>query len=121
MWYTVQTVKAVYALMLGLEEEASIHVGALGKIRFPPGIYVYTGSAMNSVEKRLGRHLSGAGKKHWHIDYLSSAAEPVDYLVLPESSEFECLLAKAVSRVGEPVNGFGCSDCGCKSHLFRLD
>lgn len=113
--------KAVYALLLKLEEKREIRIGALGEINFPAGLYVYVGSAMNSVEKRLGRHFSGVDNFHWHIDYFSAEAEAVDFLTVPESSEFECVLADAVSRSGETVPGFGSSDCGCAGHLFHVE
>ncbi len=33
----------------------------------------------------------------------------------------ECELAKAIRSIGSrEVPGFGSSDCGCSSHLFRL-
>ncbi|MFB6215830.1 MAG: DUF123 domain-containing protein, partial [Candidatus Aenigmatarchaeota archaeon] len=58
-------------------------MGALGKIDFRQGVYVYVGSAMNSVEKRLERHFSDNKKMHWHIDYFSRVAEVFDYFILP--------------------------------------
>lgn len=112
--------KAVYAAFFRLDRSRDVEVGALGRREFEPGFYVYTGSAMNSVEKRLERHFSSVENKHWHIDYFSSVAEPVDYLVIPADSRFECELAQAVSRTGRPVQGFGCSDCSCGSHLFHF-
>jgi Uri superfamily endonuclease len=34
--------------------------------------------------------------------------------------KIECKIADEVSKKGVPVSGFGCSDCSCKSHLFRV-
>lgn len=112
--------KAVYALFINLEDSRSIEVGALGDIDFERGMYVYVGSAMNSVEKRLQRHFSEVDNRHWHIDYLTSEAEPFDYFVLPEESEYECVLSKILQKIGEPVENFGASDCGCSSHLYFI-
>lgn len=112
--------KAVYGVLLKLKEQEEIDIGALGVRSFSPGIYVYVGSAMNSVEKRLERHFSDVENRHWHIDYFSREAEAIDHLVIPEDSGFECKLAEIVSRLGEPISGFGCSDCNCGSHLFRV-
>ena len=112
--------KAVYAAIFRLDETKSIEIGALGELEFKPGLYVYVGSAMNNVEKRLERHFSEVKNLHWHIDYFSSEAEPVDYIILPENSDFECKLADIVSIIGEPVEGFGCSDCGCEAHIYRI-
>lgn len=112
--------KGVYLVFLRLEEEKIIEIGALGDISFQPGIYVYTGSAMNSVEKRLERHFSEAENIHWHIDYLSRVADVFDYFILPEDSSFECKMAEILSEFSTPVKDFGCSDCNCESHLFRV-
>lgn len=111
--------RGIYALVLRLDEEKEIEVGALGDIEFERGVYVYAGSAMNSVEKRLERHFSRDKKLHWHIDYFSIEAEAVDAVVLEKDSEYECILADALAQIGEPVEGFGSSDCDCCSHLFR--
>lgn len=112
--------KGVYLAFFKLEEQKRIEVGALGEISFAPGIYIYSGSAMNNVEKRLERHFSSTENKHWHIDYLSEDAEPLDYFILPEKSDYECVLASLVSEIGGPVESFGSSDCSCRSHLFRI-
>ncbi len=112
--------KAVYALFLRLEEEKEIEVGALGEKSFSPGLYVYAGSARNSVESRLERHFSPGKSIHWHIDYFSRVAEPFDYFILPEGSEYECVISGILEEIGESVENFGSSDCDCKSHLYRV-
>jgi Uri superfamily endonuclease len=112
--------KGVYLAFFHLPDSRSIEVGALGEIRFESGLYVYTGSAQKSAENRLERHFSGQENKFWHIDYFSETAEAIDYMVLPEKSRYECVMADILSDLGEPVEGFGCSDCGCDSHLFRI-
>lgn len=112
--------KSVYLAFFRLEEKKSIRIGALGDIEFPEGLYVYTGSARNSVEKRLERHFSSVENMHWHIDYFSGDAEPLDYFILPEKSRYECCLADIVSGLGTGIEDFGCSDCSCRSHLFRV-
>lgn len=112
--------KAVYAVIFKLSEQKTVEVGALGEIDFRPGVYIYAGSAMSNVEKRVQRHFSMDKKDYWHIDYFSRAAEPVDYFILPEGSEYECVLADIVSEFAEPVEDFGSSDCDCSAHLFRI-
>jgi len=113
-------VKAVYLLFLELEESMVIKVGALGEISFQPGIYVYVGSAMKSVEKRLERHFSNVENKHWHIDYLTVKAEAFDYFILPENSEYEKWLAEKLEKYCESVPEFGSSDSPKNSHLFQV-
>lgn len=113
--------KGVYLVFFRLEEQKEAEVGALGAINFSPGLYVYTGSGHNSVESRIKRHFSTPENLFWHIDYFSEQAEATDYLVLPEKSRYECVMAEILSERGEPVDGFGASDCDCLSHLFRVD
>lgn len=113
--------KGVYAAFFQLKNLELVDVGALGEIEFSSGLYVYVGSAMNNVEKRINRHFSETRKKHWHIDYFSARAQPFDSLVFDEDSSYECVLADIFSCYGEPVDGFGCSDCDCNAHLFRLN
>lgn len=112
--------EAVYLMFLRLPERNTLEVGALGDLEFEPGTYIYVGSAMNSVEKRLERHFSQTGNKHWHIDYFSGEAEPFDYFILPEDSRYEEWLAEKLEGFCEPVSGFGSSDSSRNSHLFRV-
>ena len=49
-------------------------VGKLGTHPFETGYYLYFGSALNSLEGRLRRHLRSDKKLHWHIDFLSAKA-----------------------------------------------
>ncbi len=112
--------KAVYAVFYRLEDSKTIKIGAQGKREFNQGIYVYVGSAMNGVRSRLERHLSSTENKHWHIDYFSSVAKPLDYLIIPEESRWECKLADIVSEYGKSMDGLGASDCSCAAHLFRI-
>ena len=37
------------------------------------------------------------------------------------SIRMECEIAKKVAERGESVPRFGCSDCGCTSHLYRVE
>ena len=63
--------KGCYCLIIYVKRKSQITVGKkLGVIEFKKGIYVYIGSAMNSLEARLSRHLSDSKKLHWHVDYL---------------------------------------------------
>lgn len=112
--------KAIYLLFLQLEESKTIEIGTLGKIEFEPGTYVYVGSAMNSVEKRLERHFSETKNKHWHIDYFTDETKPFDYLIIPETSEYEEFFAERLEEHCEPVPEFGSSDSSQDSHLFKV-
>ncbi len=116
-----------YCLGIIVERELSVNVGALGRLSFDPGRYVYVGSAMNGLEARVRRHLNtsrGVPKAlHWHIDYLLREPEVRVEAVYTHATEerTECAIADAVSRRGQPLREFGCSDCRCESHLFKVD
>ena len=119
--------RGTYCLCISLRRELELEIGALGTIGFVQGLYVYVGSALNGLEARVRRHLRtsrGDFKAiHWHIDYLLREPE-VDiggvYVLLSDLRE-ECRIAGEVGKQGASVKGFGCSDCRCESHLFRVD
>lgn len=114
----------LYALALRLLARTEIAVGALGAHVFPAGPYVYVGSAWGSggLSARLGRHLRGGGKRHWHVDALRARAEPVA-IWWAEGARDECawaqrLLADPGAQVIVPR--FGASDCTCAAHLALM-
>jgi Uri superfamily endonuclease len=101
-------------------------VGRLGAFRFPSGAYIYTGSARGpgGPDARLTRHLAGPVRYHWHIDYLSAAAERKCFVVVAGTAVQECRLNRAVAELGDSqvvAPGFGSSDCGCESHLHFFE
>jgi Uri superfamily endonuclease len=114
--------KGIYALIIQVDKDTGVNVGALGKLTFKKGLYAYVGSAQANLEQRIKRHLAKEKRLFWHIDYLlnDSAARIVKVLYKQADKTEECDLAKVVSDRGKPVDGFGCSDCGCKSHLLRI-
>jgi Uri superfamily endonuclease len=116
-------VKGIYALIIRLDSDVVLEVGALGKTAFNKGTYVYVGSAQANLEQRVKRHLRKEKSLFWHIDYLlnSDAASTEKVLRMEADKTVECALAGEIARRGEGVNGFGCSDCCCRSHLFRVE
>lgn len=120
--------KGIYCLIVSVFHNKKIQVGALGIIEFPVGTYIYVGSALNGLDARINRHIrinSGGAKvkSHWHIDYLlREDGVGIDEVWVRETEKREeCDLVKAVSRVGLSIRGFGCSDCRCVSHLFKVE
>jgi Uri superfamily endonuclease len=119
--------KGAYCLCINVRDDITVEVGALGSITFPHGEYVYVGSALNSLEPRVERHLhTSTGDHdvtHWHIDYLlREPAASIQTVYFVETDEkLECSIAEKVSEHGQPVKGFGCSDCRCVSHLYRVE
>lgn len=113
-----------YLLILLMSDAKTIDVGALGPIDFPKGRYAYAGSALNSLEARVGRHFSKEKKVHWHIDHLMAEARPLEALVLRSDEDVECMLNQMVGSMegARPIApGFGCSDCRCSTHLHHLE
>ncbi|HUV33458.1 MAG TPA: GIY-YIG nuclease family protein [Candidatus Desulfaltia sp.] len=119
--------RGTYCLCIGVAADMEVRVGALGLLAFPRGRYVYVGSALNSLEPRIIRHLrtseSAHHVTHWHIDYLlREHVVTLSHVYYTETDQkVECLLASRVAEHGEPVKGFGCSDCKCSSHLYKVD
>jgi Uri superfamily endonuclease len=115
-------VKGVYVLIISVGRDIRVNVGALGSIFFERGLYAYVGSAQNGLERRVQRHLRKAKKKFWHVDYLLDDDVKVVKVFYKEAEKFEeCRIATKLSEKGVAVKDFGCSDCGCVSHLFRID
>jgi len=108
--------------MIDVGREISPRIGALGKVKFKKGKYVYVGSAQNSVEKRVARHFSKKKKIRWHIDYLLANQDVKIKKALCKKAgrQQECKIACFFNQLEEAIKDFGCSDCNCYSHLFRL-
>jgi endonuclease-3 len=110
-----------YTLLLELSRDAELEVGALGTHRLPAGAYAYTGSALGSGGfARVDRHRRlAAGEsdtRHWHVDYLTGhPATDLITVVTSAGADVECAVA---GRLPDgPIDGFGASDCDCRSHL----
>jgi len=115
--------KGIYVLIIQLSSDTAVEVGALGKLTFKKGWYAYVGSAQNNLEQRVRRHLRKEKRKFWHVDYLldSDAAKVIAVFHKQIDKTGECAVAKAIGEKGEAVDGFGSSDCNCKSHLYRIE
>ena len=108
-----------YLFILHLADAKDIAIGSKGEFPFPAGYYVYTGSARKNLAARLARHSRKRKKMHWHIDYLRQEADVVAALPVRTADDLEHDLARAVDAVADwRIEGFGCTDCDCPSHLF---
>lgn len=106
-------------MIINQENDSEIEIGKrLRKINFDKGHYVYVGSAMNSLEARLNRHLSDEKKIHWHVDYLLKQTEITDIIYNESTRKIECELSQYLSTKTDGIKDFGCSDCDCESHLY---
>jgi len=110
-----------YIVVLRLPRDRRITAGGLGELKFRRGYYLYAGSAMKNLTQRLARHQRLIKNHHWHIDYLREHAEHIAGIPIRTSADIECEIAGALPGIAEwQVPGFGCSDCGCPTHLVGM-
>jgi Uri superfamily endonuclease len=119
----LSVLKGVYVLVIQVDEDTDINVGAIGRLTFKKGLYAYVGSAQNNLKQRVKRHLRKRKRRFWHVDYLlgNDAAKIVKVFRKQAEKTEECAIAGVIGERGEPMDGFGSSDCSCKSHLFRIE
>jgi Uri superfamily endonuclease len=110
-----------YLLIIKVKKPNKIKVGKLGKIEFEKGYYVYVGSALKNLEKRVERHFKKEKKIKWHIDYLlaSKFAFLEFAIVFSSKKKIECKISRLLEKFANSlIKNFGSSDCKCKSHLY---
>ncbi len=114
--------KGTYCLIFDVDS-LNFKVRSGKEFKIDSGRYVYVGSAFGSggIGARLKRHLMKKKKIHWHIDFLTSH-ESFKFIGLKVFKELkiECEIAGLLSSFLIPVKGFGCTDCRCVSHLFKI-
>jgi len=114
--------RGTYCLIIRVGKTSYLNVGSLGRIKMERGYYVYVGSAFNSLEARIRRHLSEDKKIRWHIDYLLTHKNAIieDVIFTTDKRRLECLISNGLENHGS-IEGFGCSDCRCRSHLHYYE
>ena len=119
----MSVLKGVYVLIIRVDEDTDVNVGAIGRLTFKKGLYAYVGSAQNNLEQRVKRHIRKEKRRFWHIDYFldNDATKVIEVFHKQADKTEECAIAKVIGERGEPIDGFGSSDCSCKSHLFRIE
>lgn len=113
----------VYALLIRVPRRETIRVGRLGPVELARGVYIYVGSALNSLEGRIARHLRRKKRTHWHIDYLlrTTGVKVAGVAIRHATRRLECEMSRKVQKGAfSCIHGFGCSDCKCNSHLHYL-
>lgn len=120
--------KGTYLLLIYVQKKSFINIGALGRIEFQEGYYIYVGSAIGNkgsttLLNRVKRHVDSSSNKklHWHIDYLLDCEYTYisKIFLLPSIERLECLLSSELKdSCDKYIYNFGSSDCTCESHLF---
>jgi len=123
--------RGTYILMMKLKDNSKIRIGKLGLIDFPKGYYCYVGSALGkavNLENRIGRHKKlnkeKSGKLKWHMDYflVNPNSLIIDTILIKSSHRLECDISRKLERIADKsIEGFGCSDCDCKSHFHYFE
>jgi Uri superfamily endonuclease len=118
----LSALKGVYVLIIQVSKDTDVNVGAIGRLTFKKGLYAYVGSAQNNLEQRVKRHLRKKKRRFWHIDYFldNDATKVIEVFHKQADKTEECTIAGVIGERGAPIDGFGSSDCSCKSHLFRI-
>jgi Uri superfamily endonuclease len=114
-----------YILILEAPARRRVPVGVLGILGLEPGFYAYVGSALGSggLRGRLAHHRGRSRSPHWHIDYVRRHTALREIWFSEGALRREHRWAAALARSDGaiiPLAGFGASDCGCRSHLFRF-
>jgi len=114
--------KGIYVLVISVDKDISVNVGALGGVNFEKGLYAYVGSAQKSLEKRVRRHLGRAKRNFWRIDYLlnDNNVKVLKVFYKNAGKSEECKVANKIGERCVSTKGFGSSDCKCQSHLFKI-
>ena len=111
-----------YVLILESHSTAKVQIGKWREIDVQPGYYLYVGSAFGpgGVRARVSRHLRLGKPKHWHIDFLREFTTPIGVWINYETERLEHYWALMILGMKQmtSIQGFGCSDCTCHSHLF---
>lgn len=110
-----------YLIIGFLPENITMQIGSLGERLFRKGFYIYVGSAMNSLSRRIKRHLLNRKSKHWHIDLLTPFFKNTTPIPIESSKRLECAIAEKLHSIADAtVKHFGSSDCHCPGHLFWM-
>ena len=116
----VESDTGCYQLVIRIKKGSAIKIGALGRLHFARGLYIYTGRAARGLKKRVERHLRKRKRKHWHIDYLLKKGSIEKVFYYPGRLD-ECIINEEMLKKingGSLVKGFGSSDCRCPGHLI---
>jgi len=112
-----------YALVYQCTTPFRASVGKLRSMEGRAGYWIYVGSAFGpgGLKARLRHHLKPSPRRHWHLDYIKAALQPLEIWATADSEKREHAWVKIVSGLQGstcPMVGFGATDCTCRSHLI---
>jgi sugar fermentation stimulation protein A len=109
-----------YLLIFYNQQRFTKVIGSLGEREFKKGYYVYVGSAMQALDKRIKRHLRKSKTVRWHLDYLSPGCMKIEKVYpIRRQDRIEEALARGLLEICDDyVRDFGASDSGLPSHFF---
>jgi len=113
----------VYVVWLYLPRSIALDIGRLGRGFFAGGVYAYCGSAQKSLQARLRRHQRVDKPLHWHVDFFRKHSYFLGAVVWNKGKAGECMLARELLKIPGAryaMDGFGASDCRCRSHFLFL-
>jgi sugar fermentation stimulation protein A len=112
--------KGSYLLIFYNDRSFKKIIGSLGEREFKRGYYVYVGSAMQALDKRIKRHLRKSKKVRWHLDHISPGCMKIEKVYpIRRWDRIEEALARGVLEICDDyVMDFGASDSGLPSHFF---
>lgn len=119
---TMTSDPGTYALILRSPTNAAAQVGRWGRLELKQGYYIYVGSAFGpgGVRARVSRHVRRHKPRRWHLDYVREFLRPMSVWYTHDPRRLEHSWARLFSNMTglSSIQGFGCSDCNCHSHLF---
>ena len=132
MKFDVPKTPGIYSLVIDVQQDMTISVGAMGTLSFSRGYYIYTGSARGkatmNLHTRIRRHLQDKKKQRWHIDYLLNHKTTIlrNVLFFETLEDLECAITQSIITFPSILavhKGFGASDCRnqCYSHLSQFE
>ncbi len=112
--------KGTYLLFLKVEKDTVVKSKSK-EWYIEAGLYVYVGSALNNLEKRIERHLRKEKKKHWHIDFLVEKAQVIKVLKIISEERLEERISKYFCQLYQVVSKFGSTDLKTCGNLFKIE
>ncbi len=114
-----------YALVFRSSAPFQAVAGKLGSVFLSSGYWIYVGSAFGSggLRSRLSHHLKPSHRPHWHLDYIKSALRPIEIWTTTDPVKREhdwATLFSDLNGASRPIEGFGATDCKCRSHLIHM-